>query len=292
VDQLAPARHSGGLPQHGLVSLWDMYELIAQDFYRAGVALRTIRVVLTSTLDRFPDADLDAAVESGTLDSLRTHLAVLDKACNSMAVPSTADAVKRLLDTIGANDCRYRNLSDLVRDIEMRLADDLKRVKMFVLDDNRAGKFSGVAETFGDVPAKFPSAVFDIDEAGKSFALARYTAAVFHLMRVMEIGIGATSRCLGIPDPTKPAERNWGFILRQISEALRDKKGTWATASEADFFDGLYIALDRVRNVWRNATMHVENKYLEDEALEIFETVRAFMKRLASRLDEDGKPLA
>ena len=38
--------------------------------------------------------------------------------------------------------------------------------------------------------------------------------------------------------------------------------------------------------------MHIENKYTGEEAVHIFNAVRAFMKQLASRMDEQGLPLA
>ena len=37
--------------------------------------------------------------------------------------------------------------------------------------------------------ANFPAANHEASEAGKCFATARYTACVFHLMRVMEVGV-------------------------------------------------------------------------------------------------------
>jgi len=38
--------------------------------------------------------------------------------------------------------------------------------------------------------------------------------------------------------------------------------------------------------------MHVETKYTPEEALHIFDAVKAFMKKVASRMDENGMPLA
>jgi hypothetical protein len=38
--------------------------------------------------------------------------------------------------------------------------------------------------------------------------------------------------------------------------------------------------------------MHVENKYTTDEAEHIFVAVRGFMKKIASRMDENGQPVA
>jgi hypothetical protein len=57
-------------------------------------------------------------------------------------------------------------------------------------------------------------------------------------------------------------------------------------------FQSLFASLDAVKNPWRNATMHVENKYVPEEAEHIFAAVKGFMKELASRMDESGQPLA
>jgi hypothetical protein len=69
-----------------------------------------------------------------------------------------------------------------------------------------------------DVSAKFPSASYEIAEAGKCLALDRSTASAFHAIRCLEAGIRAISRCLGIPDPTRGAERSWAKVLRAIKE--------------------------------------------------------------------------
>jgi hypothetical protein len=95
-------------------------------------------------------------------------------------------------------------------------------------------------------------------------------------------------KCLNIPDPTKPAERNWAIILRAVWDGIEAK---WPVASARMHGDGLLFE-EPVRNPWRNATMHIEKKYTDDEAEHIFAAVKGFMMKLASRMDEDGKPLA
>jgi hypothetical protein len=166
-----------------------------------------------------------------------------------------------------------------------------------VLEAERQRYFKPSDPLFGgQFVARFSTdGVYELDEAAKCIALGRPTAAVFHLMRLMEVGILALSRCLQIPDPVKPAERNWGVILRAIRENGIDKK--WPTqadrmSGDGELFEGLCASLDAVKNPWRNATMHVENKYTDDEAEHVFVAVRGFMKKLASRCDEEGKPYA
>lgn len=61
---------------------------------------------------------------------------------------------------------------------------------------------------------------------------------------------------------------------------------------DREFFEGIYASLDAVRTAWRNPTMHIENKYTDDEAEHIFVAIKGFMKKLASRMDEGGLPVA
>jgi hypothetical protein len=81
-----------------------------------------------------------------------------------------------------------------------------------------------------------------------------------------------------------------GSIKKEI-----DKR--WPTTSDklagdGRFFEEAYAALAAMQNPYRNATMHLDNKYTEEEAKHTIEMVRGFMVKLASRCDEDGAPKA
>src|SRR5207248_1329193 len=113
----------------------------------------------------------------------------------------------------------------------------------------------------------FASATYDIYEAGKCLALGRHVAGVFHLMRVLELGIGATRMCLHIPDPMKAAQRNWGAVLRKFDEEIKRRDRTqppsWNHPQDRLFFPEVWASLDAVKNVWRNPTIHVGTKYTD-----------------------------
>jgi hypothetical protein len=98
------------------------------------------------------------------------------------------------------------------KSINDRLADEFGLIGLFVIDQKQMEYIDPREPLFGqDFNMRFAKAgVFELDEAAKCLALGRPTACVFHLMRLMEIGIGAVARCLQIPDPVKPSERNWG----------------------------------------------------------------------------------
>ena len=57
-------------------------------------------------------------------------------------------------------------------------------------------------------------------------------------------------------------------------------------------FDEIYASLAAIQNPYRNATMHLDQKYTTDEAKHIFDIAGGLMKKIASRMDENGQPLA
>jgi hypothetical protein len=183
-----------------------------------------------------------------------------------------------------------------VDELNRRIRDELSLMQFLHISSDMAKYYRPTSPLFGtSIEAKFLSVAFELDEAAKCLALGRPTASVFHLMRIVELGVRTTARCLQIPDPTKPYERNWGNILRTIrDEGIAVKWPTPGARMSGDcaLFEELYASLDAVRNPWRNATMHVERKYTDDEAEHIFVAVKGFMVKLASRCDEDGKPFA
>jgi hypothetical protein len=146
------------------------------------------------------------------------------------------------------------------------------------------------------VAIQFATVAFDIAEAGKCLALELPTAAVFHLMRIMEASVGALARCLDIPDPVKPSKKHWGAISGLVSNELdrrnEPNQAIWIRSTDKVFFAEMHVLLENVRSAWRNPTMHPDKKHEPDEALNIFSAVKGFMQRISWRLDENGEPKA
>jgi hypothetical protein len=136
---------------------------------------------------------------------------------------------------------------------------------------------------FGDeVFNKFPSANNDIFEAGTCLALERGTAAVMHLMRVVEVGLRAVGGTLGVGQ-----QDNWGAYVREIDKALEAKiKAAGKRSPDQQFCAEVRVTFDGVRMAWRNRTMHVENNYSPERAEEILGSVRTLMRHLATKLAE------
>jgi HEPN domain-containing protein len=183
----------------------------------------------------------------------------------------------------------------MLGELEGRLTEELG-VHLFLAVPPELVPFYEQSEPiFGqDVATKFQSLQYEIAEAGKCYALGRSTASAFHSIRCLEAGITALSRCLGIPDPTKGSQRSWMKLLNAIKDKLDAK---WTTAAsrfsgDGQFFEEAYATLAAIQNPYRNATMHLDSKYTEEEARDLLQAVRRFMKKIAVRMDENGDPKA
>jgi len=178
-----------------------------------------------------------------------------------------------------------------MRDVELRLHDELGLVNLFVLDPSMSTYLEPGPVLLGQhVADRFPSVIFEMEEAAKCLALSRPTASAFHSMRAVEVGVKALGKFLDIDDPTKPSERNWNFMLRAVKERIDAKYPAKARmpGSEGAKVEALYATLDAIKNPWRNATMHTENIYQPFEAMHIIQAVNLFLLRLSEVCDESG----
>jgi hypothetical protein len=140
----------------------------------------------------------------------------------------------------------------------------------------------------------FPIIEYEVEECSKCLALGRSTASAFHSIRCLEAGIRAISRCLSIPDPARASDRNWGQMLNAIKTEIdrRWPGSSTRMSGDGEFFDSAYAALAAMQNPWRNATMHLDQKYTPDEAMHVMHVVMGFMRKLAFRMDENGEQKA
>lgn len=266
-----------------------MYELPALEFLHVVTEIRRLATVLEQ--DTFKDDAFvsDMAVRermADTIAKMRDHLATIGDTSAWVA----ADRFEGLLKD-PERKLKFSDIKMNIRDIESRFADHLSFVRFFVLRGEQLPLLGSASDLLGEPTAsRFTSLWFDCEEAAKCLCVWRPTATVFHCMRMLETGIKAFAARLGIPDPVRPAERNWGVFLRTIKNKI---DATYSAdqrmpGSEGAFMEGLYATLDAVKNPWRNETMHVEGVYADAEARFILMNTIAFIQKMASDFDEGG----
>jgi hypothetical protein len=144
---------------------------------------------------------------------------------------------------------------------------------------------------FGErVAAAFPSADYDIKEAGNCFAVGADTATVFHLMRAVERGLRVLARDRNVVFPLPIEFQEWAVIIEKIESNLDDidrlPKGEKKSDAQS-FYRGALVEARAFKDVWRNHVMHARDSYDEGVAQSVMGHVRRFMQRLAEKLSED-----
>jgi hypothetical protein len=208
----------------------------------------------------------------------------LIKLLTELRLPVTLASAQRLSDKFTNPEVpiKWEDVISSYEHIASRMLDELSAVKIFCLDKETGKYFEADEPLFGQgVADKLPLAIPDIEDAGKCLALRQGTAAVFHLMRVMEAALKELARLTDIPYAP-----SWESYIKQITDKVSQQhkhKGIKWKRDEP-FFKEVLGDLQAIKIAWRNPTMHIVRRYSVDEADDIFRAVRGFTKRLEPKL--------
>lgn len=220
-------------------------------------------------------------VDAEERGKIAVWMASLKRQLSEYGMVVSGATVERILK-LCEREFTYEDMGDLLMDLAPRLNDEFAGRWVLMLTAYEASLLEPKEAPFGSlVAAKFPKCTEDISESGKCLALGRHTACVFHLARAMESAVARIGRKLKVTIVDRDNKQLvWGKILANINKAVEGlpkgkKRDDWSAACGF-----LYHA----KQAWRNDTMHPKQTYTEEEATEVFRTVRAFMNQLAKLL--------
>lgn len=174
-------------------------------------------------------------------------------------------------------------IGELLSSLEYQIKsfrDEMEARGLFVMNPSHVAFYAPNAPLFGEsVHRAFPSASSEIDEAGKCRATGRWTACVLHLMRGLEPALMAFQDSVGV----SIQKINWQDIINQIEARLKANGNQhvdhqWNSEASLQFF--------KFKDAWRNYAVHGKERYDEERAIGIYDSVRTFMQHLATRLSE------
>jgi hypothetical protein len=275
---------------HRLVSLWD----IVNQFKAADFCLRVGNLAVFEA--RFQYAK-PADVEDWAQLTIEFAGQVIHIAndCHDVGLTDAWEEINRINTNAGLHQNDPTAQVMAARQIRHCVVAHLsKRAFLYVAPDRT--EYVDAAALFGSqVKDAFPSAAFDILESGNCLACEIHTAAVFHLMRVAEIGLRAFARDrrVKLPKRGQPLElATWEEILKKLEEAetvIQTYPKTLALEAQFEFVHGTNMQFKRFKNVFRNRVMHTREEFGRAQALGVFENVRDFMQTLAFRISENSR---
>lgn len=241
-------------------------------------------------------------------------------------IESTVASARKLVHTLGITDPTFKaDVNDVGCDLAVaqdegerwlvnmtadRLAHDLQRLQRGLLLELQRRKFVYVAppndqyfeqdRLFGDaVHLQFPSARFDLKEAGNALSVELYTACVFHLMRVAELGMRALAydrRITKLPrKKDAPVDMGtWEEIIKELEEQA-DKIANWPNkkgkikVQAQEFYNSLNAEFRGFKDAWRNHIAHKRRNYTREDAISVLSHVKRLMCLLSTRISESER---
>jgi HEPN domain-containing protein len=199
--------------------------------------------------------------------------------------PQTSNVSTRVFKFANSK-CTYQDLYMRIVALRETMEDELKSRKM-VLVPNLKTEYCDKNKSFGETVAdKFPSAERDITEAGNCYSLGMNTACVFHLMRVLEVGLRALVLDIGLPYKTEAWGRILGQIETEIKEIRSHEDSKDPRKKNLQLYAQCVIEFGYFKDAWRNHVMHETTYFDEHGAKSIMDHVQNFMQNISKWLSE------
>lgn len=262
---------------------WSLLEIMLSPF-----ASRLIDIYGEMLVSGFDVDSTDAVLTPEQVKKVIAWSKSMERFAQDVGMPRTLSTLRRMkFEMEGMTGNQYEGR---LMHLEENLRDDLEFVSFESIPANRV-EFYG--KTWGDsVAASFPSATADIQEAGTCFALGRFSAAVFHVVRASEHGLKALARAAGVKGQIDMKE--WGKLIKSIEEKLvnvpRWNNRKWS-ANASEFYSGTLADARALKDCWRNVLLHVRKRkpVTEEDAKKAIERGEDFLKRLSSRITENQR---
>lgn len=267
----------GRLARRPMVSLFEMLSFKAIAFYDTTAWMTRLEAAAAGVTKN--DYLLDDERHNNVIGQLE-HFGT---GCELLGAKSALRHTKRVIDSLRQKKATPPEIEAWTKELASRFRDDIELQFLFVIAPDDVAYYENAVGLFGaEVVRAFPSAVADLEEAGKCLALDRTTASAFHLMRALEVPIQILAKQL-VPDDPKP---NWDPVLKKIDAELKKPHSESAFKGQIDFYSHVSAHMHAVKLAWRNRVAHIDPVVPPEKAREIFAATRALLRYLADHLAE------
>ena len=227
------------------------------------------------------------------------------KFCEVQQFAAAHEVISRIVNgweygTWEYNKRDFAAIATELRHARESISDELNKRTFISIEYDRRLFVNDVERMGPGVTTAFRSAIQDIYEAGNCFAAECNTAAVFHLMRVVEWGLRALCIHLGLRRAKRTqkgkkkyvpiAYTDWETMLNQLPDLVDKKinklKRGKAKQDAQEFYYPVLQDIRAIRDAWRNHVMHTRATYTREDAAAILSHVQRIMTKLAGRVRE------
>jgi hypothetical protein len=285
-----------------LITLWDMIKVCGLEVWAMIFALGEFEKKLKAD---FKHGGPLSVVSSERMEELNYLLTEFKKILTNFEMDKALSRINHL-ELILRKRCLSSMAAGEILGLQSQISDEARERYFAFIPKSKVDFFEKEDLFGGKVSAAFVSAKPEIKAAGNCLACDLNTAAVFHLMRVVEFGMRGLASNLNVKIPKKPLElAGWDEMIQKIDEKIskklnrkaplgvplikyKSRKGKSYQKKEEDkeFYRGVIHEFYGFKDVWRNHVMHTRKSYNPQEAEGVFWRVRDFMQKLATRISE------
>jgi hypothetical protein len=296
-----------------LTNFWDMIQFSVRQFHSAFAAVEkadrgvdflegepfqeelSILIMVLVEFEKYADA-LKLTLTKDRCGQIKQYL---ERYLEKEPLPDNASDLMKALHSLPPSPISKDVVRSSLHGVVIMASNELKERKFAYIPASKAKFFEqdclfgvSVASSLGEDAAK------ELKDAGNCLAADLNTSAVFHLMRVAELGLRALAREFGLH---KIGEKELEYVtleklIEKIDSAIHVKleKMQQTTASknkDADlsFYRGLLRDAEFFKDETRNPLSHVRKSYNEAGALNVYSHVEEFMQRLVTKLSDNNK---
>jgi hypothetical protein len=243
---------------------------------------------------QYKDENPAEKIVAGHCQTMSRGLQAANEVIQKFNLPLSKNKIDRINDNLGYYP-HGKNVSEIyaiLQDLQADFVKELMAIKLAFIPASKEQYFEEEFLFGQQVYEEVHKSCADLKDAGNCIAADLHTAAVFHLMRIVEIGLRELANDLGVKVKKTPLDyAGWESVVKAIDDKLAAKlpKARGPKKTAALKFKQDLLADFKSFEVTRNEIMHCRWRCNEPEAMGVYMRVRDFMQRLAGTLKAPKK---
>src|ERR1039458_495119 len=273
-----------------LISLWDMIMFGMRNFM---FAFNHLHIEHDHAYFKNMEEGNNAAATDHEKERLKSVLAELRHHSVWLEATEALGRIDKFSNKLSQPEpCNYLVILSEIDGIKDSIVQELVKRKFVYIHTGEQRYFENDCLFGKDVEKAFGSARTDLIEAGNCKALDLHTAAVFHLMRVVERGLRALAKSLGIEKINEKELEYVGLnpLIEEVEKTVEIvvkpialSKNSESKDRDLAYYRGLLVDLRHFKDVDRDPVSHTRKTYDPRTAPVVFRNVESFMKRQIGR---------
>lgn len=268
---LPPWRTDSGLWRLGVVSLFDMLQYSAEDFYALSQELTSLGFLPAAL--RTPQGR----------ERLQRCVTSLHEHARHLGLSLTINQIECVVEAANQGGNNLTAVSTAILELQKRVREELSARVFCCIEQEKLKYFDPFWLEDDPLFVSHDEVLREFHAAGRCYAYGENTACVFHLMRIVDYGMRMVGVSLGISYDA----RNWSGIASAIEAKMRQKyqEKTEAWKKSEPFYAEILTDIQAIGRGHRNPVLHeLEKKYDEREALYMLTVVETLMRNITREL--------